>query len=118
MAPSIVETVTPVADIVQKKVASKDSAEESVTTAAVYNEHKQQLHSTLSKAPLKLSGILDQFESFDVTPVIGKEFPNANLADWLNAPNSEELIRDLAISSLTLHILPLFSLDFTSLNSR
>lgn len=51
-----------------------------------------------SKAPLKLTGALDQFNSFDVTPVIGKEFPDASLTEWLRAPNSDELIRDLAIT--------------------
>lgn len=50
-------------------------------------------------APLKLSGVLDAFESFDSTPVIGREFPKASLVEWLNAPNSDELIRDLAITS-------------------
>lgn len=50
-------------------------------------------------APLKLSGALDTFESFDSTPVIGREFPKANLVEWLNAPNSDELLRDLAITS-------------------
>ena len=54
---------------------------------------------TQSKPPLKLSGALDQFKSFDVTPVIGKEFPDASLAEWLRAPNSDDLIRDLAITS-------------------
>lgn len=53
-----------------------------------------------SKVPLKLNGILDQFKSFDVTPVIGKEFPDASLAEWLRAPNSDALIRDLAITGL------------------
>lgn len=47
--------------------------------------------------PLELKGVLDQFRSFDVTPVIGKEFPDANVAEWLRAPNSDELLRDLAI---------------------
>ena len=51
------------------------------------------------KAPLKLQGALDQFKSFDVTPVIGKEFENVDLAEWLRAPNSDELIKDLAITS-------------------
>ncbi len=51
------------------------------------------------KAPLKLSGALDAFESFDVTPVIGREFPNASLKDFLCAPNSDDLLRDLAITS-------------------
>ncbi|GAD94119.1 alpha-ketoglutarate-dependent sulfonate dioxygenase, putative [Paecilomyces variotii No. 5] len=53
---------------------------------------------TLQKQPLKLSGVLDQYESFDVTPVIGREFPKANLKEWLRAPNSDELIRELAIT--------------------
>ncbi|KAL2259280.1 hypothetical protein VTK26DRAFT_7106 [Humicola hyalothermophila] len=48
--------------------------------------------------PLKLTGALDSYESFDVTPVIGREFPTANLVEWLNAPNSDELLRDLAIT--------------------
>lgn len=49
--------------------------------------------------PLKQSGILDQFDQFDVTPVIGREFPKASLVEWLRAPNSDELIRNLAITS-------------------
>lgn len=48
--------------------------------------------------PLELKGVLNQFKSFEVTPVIGKEFPEANLAEWLRAPNSDELLRDLAIT--------------------
>ena len=51
------------------------------------------------KAPLKLKGALDQFKSFDVTPIIGREFEDADLAEWLRAPNSDELLRDLAITS-------------------
>lgn len=60
------------------------------------------------KEPLKLSGILDQYESFDVTPVIGREFPNAKLKEWLEAPNSDELIRDLAITSKFVRDIRLF----------
>lgn len=51
------------------------------------------------RVPLKLSGALDAYESFDVTPVIGREFPNASVKDFLCAPNSDELLRDLAITS-------------------
>lgn len=51
------------------------------------------------REPLQLSGALDAQESFDVTPVIGREFPKANLVEWLNAPNADDLIRDLAITS-------------------
>ncbi|KAL4871471.1 hypothetical protein BDV12DRAFT_206586 [Aspergillus spectabilis] len=50
------------------------------------------------REPLKLSGALKEFESFDVTPVIGHEFPSAQLSEWLSAPNSDELLRDLAIT--------------------
>ncbi|KAJ9142918.1 Taurine catabolism dioxygenase [Pleurostoma richardsiae] len=50
------------------------------------------------REPLKLSGALNSYESFDVTPAIGREFPAANLVEWLNAPNSDELLRDLAVT--------------------
>jgi hypothetical protein len=49
--------------------------------------------------PLKLSGALNDFDYVDVTPAIGREFPKASLAEWLNAPNADDLIRDLAITS-------------------
>ena len=51
------------------------------------------------KAPLELKGVLAQYASFDVTPVIGREFKNVDLVEWLKAPNSDELLRDLAITS-------------------
>lgn len=65
-------------------------AEAPITTKSVHSDFP---------APLKLSGVLDAFESFDTTPVIGREFPHANLVEWLEAPNSDELLRDLAITS-------------------
>lgn len=52
-----------------------------------------------STKPIQQQGALDSFESFDVTPIIGREFPKANLVELLNAPNSDELLRDLAITS-------------------
>lgn len=55
--------------------------------------------SSPQREPLELKGVLKEFESFDVTPVIGREFANVNLKDWLRAPNSDELLRDLAITS-------------------
>lgn len=51
------------------------------------------------KEPLQLKGALDQYDSFDVTPIIGREFPAANLKEWLEASNSDELLRELAITS-------------------
>ena len=56
-------------------------------------------HHASPSPPLQLKGVLNDFKSFDVTPVIGREFPDAKLAEWLRAPNSDELIRDLAITS-------------------
>lgn len=50
-------------------------------------------------APLRATGALKDLESFEVTPVIGREYPKANLVDLLKAPNSDELIRDLAVTS-------------------
>ena len=44
----------------------------------------------LAREPIKSNGSLDSFESFDVTPIIGREFPNANLKDFLRAPNSDD----------------------------
>ena len=52
------------------------------------------------REPLKLKGALDKFKYFDVTPCIGREYENANLKEWLRAPNSDELIRNLAITSM------------------
>lgn len=48
-------------------------------------------------APLKSSGSLDQYESIDITPIIGTEYPTANLVDLINSPNADTLLRDLAI---------------------
>ncbi|KAK2798133.1 hypothetical protein FQN50_008944 [Emmonsiellopsis sp. PD_5] len=84
MAPSVVDT--PQAVAVEAGKSIKDA--KSLVTPS----------SSTQREPLKLSGALDQFDSFDVTPVIGREFKNVNLKKWLRAPNSDELIRDLAIT--------------------
>lgn len=44
--------------------------------------------------PLTYSGSLDQYEQFDTTAVIGREFPNLQLTDILH---DDTKIRDLAI---------------------
>jgi hypothetical protein len=52
--------------------------------------------------PLEPSGALDAFEHFEVTPVIGREYPKVNLVnDVINAQNANELVRDLAITSMS-----------------
>jgi hypothetical protein len=53
----------------------------------------------LQREPLKPTGTLNSFESFDATPVIGREFTNVNLKEWLRTPNSDEILRELAITS-------------------
>lgn len=51
--------------------------------------------------PLRSNGALEKFDSEDTTPTIGREFFNVNIVDeLLNAPNSDELIQDLAITSM------------------
>jgi hypothetical protein len=45
-------------------------------------------------APLEYSGSLDHYESFDVTSVIGREFPKLQLTDILS---DDAKVRDLAI---------------------
>ena len=104
MAPSVTETVPEGAEQIHQKVASvslegtKNNGDAKVQDAPTPAVQEPQLE-TQHKEPLNLSGVLDHFESFDVTPVIGREFVGVNLAKWLRAPNSDELIRDLAITS-------------------
>jgi hypothetical protein len=52
-------------------------------------------------APLTKTGALDgKFKFEDTTPVIGREYPEVNIVeDLLGAPDADELIRDLAITS-------------------
>lgn len=49
--------------------------------------------------PLSMTGILDNYKYDDLTPVIGREYPTIQIRDLLNAPNSEELLREMAIIS-------------------
>ncbi|KAH6685814.1 hypothetical protein F5X68DRAFT_232794 [Plectosphaerella plurivora] len=52
-----------------------------------------------SSKPLVLGDTLNKFKQEDSTPVIGREFFDANLVDdFLNAENSDDLLRDLAIT--------------------
>ena len=48
---------------------------------------------------VKSTGLLDQYESIEVTTVIGREYSHLNLVSLLQAPNSEELLRELALIS-------------------
>ncbi|CAN8097028.1 unnamed protein product [Discula destructiva] len=55
-------------------------------------------HPVKRREPLQLSGALNETEYFDVTPCIGREYRNVDLAEWLKASNSDNLLRDLAIT--------------------
>ena len=52
------------------------------------------------KLPLDNNGSLDSYEHIDLTPCIGREFPTASLVDIMNAPNSDELLTELALTSM------------------
>jgi len=56
--------------------------------------------SVQAREPLKYSGSLDSYKAIDLTPVIGTEYAGIDLAEVLKAPNSDELIRDIAIKSM------------------
>lgn len=62
--------------------------------AATNAENETQLINT----PLKNSGSIDYLEYTEVSPIIGREYATAKLKDILYAENSEQQIRDLAIT--------------------
>lgn len=51
----------------------------------------------LVRNPLKYSGTLDQYQYFDVTAVIGREFPTAQLSEIVK---DDAKVRDLAITGM------------------
>lgn len=110
MAPSVTEPIFQTAEQIREKLApsaseNPDKVEGKAHEALDIKQSATPVQATTPVAqgqhrePLKLSGALDKFESFDVTPIIGREYVGVNLADWLKAPNSDELLRDLAITS-------------------
>ena len=74
-------------------------APSAIAPSTIQTEVPINLKAKKQQQPLQLSGALDKYESFDTTPVIGREFPTANLVEWLESPDSDALIRDLAITS-------------------
>lgn len=99
MAPSTTETVQHVVEQIPQKLALKPEPSNGHAIPADGRDDGLPKVETNHREPLKLRGALDHFNSFDVTPVIGREFPDANLAKWLRSPNSDDLLRDLAITS-------------------
>jgi hypothetical protein len=74
---------------------------QSITDVATDAVNKLSLKGTYT--PLKSSGSLDHLEKWDSTPVIGTEFAKGiQLSQLLEGPDSDKLIRDLAILSSSL----------------
>jgi alpha-ketoglutarate-dependent taurine dioxygenase len=72
---------------------------ETLTTHVESDSTPKQPNAAYPREPLESKGSLDRYNSFDVTPALGREFVDVNLKEWLRAPNSDDLIRDLAITS-------------------
>jgi alpha-ketoglutarate-dependent taurine dioxygenase len=53
---------------------------------------------TRCQKPIPYTGSLDSYTFRDSTPVIGREFQNLQVVEILNAPNRDQLIRDLAVT--------------------
>ena len=114
MAPSVTDTIVPEVEHLKQKLVPDTEVKSpehnnggAVGSSVIDNDKDDVAVDGLPKVltghrePLKLSGALDQFKYFDSTPIIGREFVDVDLAEWLRAPNSDELLRDLAITSMT-----------------
>jgi hypothetical protein len=88
MAPSIAELPRE-QDFASQIGQIKQSLRQKPNSTRSINQHE-------SLTPTR---VLDQFKSFECTPSLGREYPDAKLLDWMNAPNSDELLRELAITS-------------------
>lgn len=53
---------------------------------------------TRCNEPLVYSGSLDSYAHRDLTPVIGREYDDLQVADLLQSSDSNQLIRDLAVT--------------------
>jgi hypothetical protein len=53
------------------------------------------------QGPLIDSGSLESFAYLDSTPVIGREYTGLNVVDLLNHPDGDRLIKDLAITGIS-----------------
>jgi hypothetical protein len=65
--------------------------------------------------PLKYSGSLDQYTSFDVTKVIGREFPDLQISDILE---DDAKIRDLAITGTYWGVVKLIGVELQRQRDR
>jgi hypothetical protein len=98
MAPSATNEVEQAVQILSTKDINENTFKPFQTLPAnVRNGVNASTQST--RLPLKPNGSLSEVERIDLTPVIGTEFPTANLVEWLQSPNADELLTDLAYTS-------------------
>jgi hypothetical protein len=71
------------------------------TTSTVHPGKLEALTSNAKPFPRR-NGPLSKYEYFETTPVIGREYPSLNLVELLQASNSEELLKELALTSMLL----------------
>ena len=49
--------------------------------------------------PLEYSGLLDDYAYTEMTPVVGRLYHEVQIKDILRAPNSRQLLQDMAYTS-------------------
>jgi hypothetical protein len=72
-------------------ISPTDSSEQGQTLKTTKN--------AIHKEPLKASGSLSS-NYFDLTSIIGREYPDVQISALMNSPRREEYIRDLAITGM------------------
>lgn len=80
----------------------------------------QETNASLFYSPLNYSGSLDNYEHFDITAVIGREFPKLQLSGILN---DDTKIQDLAITgdnfhNIQFHASILLTVNLTTVSQR
>jgi hypothetical protein len=100
MAPVSITSTEQVEDTLSKTSLKEQNGHANGHT----NGHSKSAHARTeasyhTEGPLKPTGALDHLESFDITPVIGREFPTANLVDILQDRDADELLKELAYTS-------------------
>ena len=55
--------------------------------------------SSAAYPPFKNLGNLDGLKEVQITPCLGSEYKDVDVTEWLKAPNSDDILRDLVITS-------------------
>lgn len=63
----------------------------------------QSSDSSSTYPPFKDLGNLDGLKEVHITPCLGSEYKDVDVTEWLKAPNSDDILRDLVIRSEYLH---------------